>query len=67
MKQIQKIEAFDTDEDVWVHDSSVDHKGRLPLRASTGAWKASFFIICKNDPIKSSCNLSFFLLNTSDG
>lgn len=29
----------------WVHDSSLDHKGRLPLRASTGAWKASLFII----------------------
>lgn len=31
----------------WVHDSSVDHKGRVPLRASTGSWKASFFIIGK--------------------
>lgn len=49
MKQIQKKEAFDLDEDIYVHDSSVDHKGKLPLRASTGAWKASFFIICKNN------------------
>ncbi|GFP86291.1 protein nrt1/ ptr family 5.7 [Phtheirospermum japonicum] len=28
-----------------VHDSSLDHKGRVPLRASTGTWKASIFII----------------------
>ncbi|XP_021732366.1 protein NRT1/ PTR FAMILY 5.6-like [Chenopodium quinoa] len=28
-----------------VHDSSLDYKGKLPLRASTGSWKASFFII----------------------
>lgn len=31
----------------WVHDSSVDYKGRVPLRASTGVWKAAFFIISK--------------------
>ena len=31
----------------WVYDSSVDHKGNVPLRASTGAWKASLFIIGK--------------------
>lgn len=36
------------DEDNWVHDSSVDHKGRVPLRASTGVWKASLFIISKS-------------------
>lgn len=35
------------DEEKWVYDSSVDHKGRVPLRASTGAWKASLFIIGK--------------------
>ncbi|KAL0336804.1 UNVERIFIED_CONTAM: protein NRT1/ PTR FAMILY 5.7 [Sesamum calycinum] len=29
----------------WVYDSSVDYKGRVPLRASTGAWKAALFII----------------------
>lgn len=33
------------DDDKWVADSSVDYKGRVPLRASTGVWKASFFII----------------------
>nr|GMD41784.1 protein NRT1/ PTR FAMILY 5.6-like [Ipomoea batatas] len=31
----------------WVCDSSLDHKGRVPLRASTGVWKASLFIIDK--------------------
>jgi hypothetical protein len=35
----------ESDEDKWVHDSSVDDKGRLPLRASTGVWKASSFIV----------------------
>ncbi|KAL8102298.1 hypothetical protein AgCh_026979 [Apium graveolens] len=61
MKQIQKKEAFNIEEDVYVHDSSVDHKGRLPLRASTGAWKASFFIIS----IEFSERLSYFGLATS--
>lgn len=31
----------------WVHDSSLDHKARVPLRASTGVWRASLFIIGK--------------------
>lgn len=35
------------DREKWVYDSSVDHRGRIPLRASTGVWKASFFIISK--------------------
>ncbi|KAH1152993.1 hypothetical protein GLYMA_18G033700v4 [Glycine max] len=29
----------------WVHDASVDYKGRVPLRASTGVWKASLFVL----------------------
>jgi peptide/histidine transporter 3/4 len=33
------------DQEKWVYDSSMDHKGRVPLRASTGVWKASRFII----------------------
>ena len=32
-----------------VHDSSVDYKGRVPLRASTGSWKSSVFIIGKEN------------------
>ena len=32
-------------ETLMVCDSSLDHKGRLPLRSSTGTWKAAFFII----------------------
>jgi len=35
------------DEMKWVLDSSFDHKGRVPLRASTGSWKSSLFIIGK--------------------
>ncbi|KAK7305803.1 hypothetical protein VNO77_43715 [Canavalia gladiata] len=34
-----------SEEEKWVHDASVDYKGRVPLRASTGVWKASFFVL----------------------
>lgn len=40
-----KKKVSERDEEKWVYDSSLDYKGRIPLRASTGAWKASFFII----------------------
>lgn len=39
------------DEEKWVLDSSVDHKGKVPLRATTGAWRASLFIIGKTNYI----------------
>ncbi|XP_070051185.1 protein NRT1/ PTR FAMILY 5.6-like isoform X2 [Nicotiana tomentosiformis] len=46
MEQIKKAESVEIDdEQKWVCDSSVDHKGRVPLRGSTGVWKASLFII----------------------
>lgn len=51
----------EVDEKTWVYDSSVDHKGRLPLRASTGVWKASLFIIA----IEFSERLSYFGIATS--
>ncbi|KAL9402439.1 hypothetical protein Peur_006288 [Populus x canadensis] len=39
-------EAKESDEEEkWVRDSSVDYKGRVPLRSSTGVWTASLFII----------------------
>lgn len=41
------MENSKRDEDKRVHDSSVDHKGKIPIRASTGVWKASLFIIDK--------------------
>lgn len=40
-----EVKTEEGDEKKWVHDSSVDHKGKVPLRASTGSWKAAFFII----------------------
>jgi len=43
-----EVKPEEGDETKWVHDSSVDHKGRLPLRASTGSWKAALFIIGKD-------------------
>lgn len=43
--QVENGKSVQIDEEKWVYDSSVDHKGRVPFRASTGVWKASFFII----------------------
>ncbi|KAD5317462.1 hypothetical protein E3N88_17408 [Mikania micrantha] len=43
------------------YDSSYDHRGRTPLRASTGAWKASVFIIA----IEFAERLSYFGIATS--
>lgn len=42
------VETGGVDEEKWVYDSSMDHKGRVPLRASTGVWKATLFIIGKD-------------------
>ncbi|KAJ1292924.1 hypothetical protein BS78_01G027900 [Paspalum vaginatum] len=47
--------------DEWVHDSSVDHRGRPPFRAATGSWKAAMFIIL----IEFSERLSYFGIATS--
>ncbi|GFZ02250.1 major facilitator superfamily protein [Actinidia rufa] len=49
------------DEEKWVYDSSVDHRGRVPLRASTGVWRASLFIIV----IEFSERLSYFGISAS--
>ncbi|XVE69280.1 hypothetical protein DITRI_Ditri09bG0139100 [Diplodiscus trichospermus] len=49
------------DEKKWVHDSSVDYKGNVPPRASTGVWKASLFIIT----IEFSERLSYFGIATN--
>ncbi|XP_069146712.1 protein NRT1/ PTR FAMILY 5.6-like isoform X2 [Solanum lycopersicum] len=54
-------ELVEFDEQKWVNDSSLDHKGRVPLRGSTGVWKASLFIIV----IEFSERLSYFGLATS--
>ncbi|XP_009358790.1 protein NRT1/ PTR FAMILY 5.6 [Pyrus x bretschneideri] len=49
------------DEEKWVYDSSLDHKGNVPLRASTGVWKASLFVVA----IEFSERLSYFGIATS--
>ena len=54
MKLEKGVETRGVDEEKWVYDSSVDHKGRVPLRASTGVWKASLFIIGKEIFMQSS-------------
>lgn len=46
-KMNKREESAEIDEQKWVYDSSFDHKGRVPLRGSTGVWKASLFIIGK--------------------
>ncbi|RDX83153.1 Protein NRT1/ PTR FAMILY 5.6, partial [Mucuna pruriens] len=56
-----EVKPEEGDEMRWVHDSSVDHKGMVPLRASTGSWKAALFIIA----IETSERLSFFGIATS--
>ncbi|KAI3519983.1 hypothetical protein L1887_09203 [Cichorium endivia] len=58
-QQNKRVE--DDKEMKWVSDSSLDHKGRLPLRSSTGTWKASFFIIA----IEFSERLSYFAIATN--
>ncbi|XP_058109401.1 protein NRT1/ PTR FAMILY 5.6-like [Magnolia sinica] len=49
------------DKEKWVCDSSVDYRGKPPLRASTGVWKASLFIIA----IEFSERLSYFGIATN--
>ncbi|KAL2555698.1 Protein NRT1/PTR FAMILY 5.6 [Forsythia ovata] len=44
-QQKKKRKSGEIDEAKRVYDSSLDHKGRIPLRESTGAWKASLFIV----------------------
>ncbi|CAA2964178.1 NRT1 PTR FAMILY [Olea europaea subsp. europaea] len=61
MEKKKKEESLDIDEEKWVYDSSVDYKGRVPRRASTGTWKASIFIIF----IEFAERLSYFGLATS--
>lgn len=51
----------EVDREIWVNDSSVDHKGKIPLRDSTGVWKASLFIIA----IEFSERLSYFGIATN--
>ncbi|KAL3839476.1 hypothetical protein ACJIZ3_024067 [Penstemon smallii] len=59
--QMELKKKHEEDEEKWVYDSSFDHKGRVPLRDSTGAWKASLFIIA----IEFSERLSYFGIATS--
>lgn len=44
-------ENHDSEEEKWVYDFSLDFNGKVPLRASTGVWKASLFIIGKSKSV----------------
>ncbi|XP_076910350.1 protein NRT1/ PTR FAMILY 5.6-like [Bidens hawaiensis] len=61
MEHLEKGQELEVDEQKWVYDSSFDHRGQTPLRASTGAWKASLFIIA----IEFAERLSYFGIATS--
>lgn len=61
MEHLEKAQQLEIDEQKWVYDASFDHRGRTPLRASTGAWKASLFIIV----IEFAERLSYFGIATS--
>ncbi|KAL8208500.1 hypothetical protein R6Q57_007912 [Mikania cordata] len=61
MEHLEKGQEVEINEQKWVYDSSYDHQGRTPLRASTGAWKASIFIIA----IEFAERLSYFGIATS--
>ncbi|RRT80984.1 hypothetical protein B296_00013889 [Ensete ventricosum] len=46
MVEKRRVEKSLDDEQRFVFDSSVDHEGRVPRRASTGCWKASLERLC---------------------
>ncbi|XP_028776224.1 protein NRT1/ PTR FAMILY 5.6-like [Neltuma alba] len=61
MDHAKRSTREETDEEKWVHDASVDYRGRLPLRASTGVWKAIPFVLT----IEFSERVSFFGIATN--
>jgi hypothetical protein len=48
----------ENEQEKWVYDGSVDCKGKVPLRAKTGVWIASLFVLSKI----STCVHFFFLM-----
>ncbi|XP_047161930.1 protein NRT1/ PTR FAMILY 5.6-like [Vigna umbellata] len=44
-QEIEKRKRDENEDEKWVHDASVDYKNRVPLRSSTGAWKAALFVL----------------------
>ncbi|CAA7052215.1 unnamed protein product [Microthlaspi erraticum] len=60
-KEITEVKDSYDDQQKWVLDSSIDSRGRVPLRARTGAWRAASFIIA----IEFSERLSYFGLATN--
>ncbi|GFZ02245.1 major facilitator superfamily protein [Actinidia rufa] len=54
----ERGKSLGIDEEKWVYDSSLDHKGRIPLRASTGVWKASIFMELIHQDLKTAAKNS---------
>ncbi|XP_054798516.1 protein NRT1/ PTR FAMILY 5.6-like isoform X1 [Prosopis cineraria] len=61
MDRTKRSTREETDPEKWVLDASVDHRGRFPLRASTGVWKATPFVLT----IEFSERVSFFGIATN--
>ncbi|KAI9078348.1 hypothetical protein K1719_039724 [Acacia pycnantha] len=61
MDHEKTITREETDREKWVHDASVDHRGKLPLRVSTGVWKATPFVLT----VEFSERVSFFGIATN--
>ncbi|KAG9438651.1 hypothetical protein H6P81_021406 [Aristolochia fimbriata] len=54
------------DREKWVYDSSADHKGRVPLRVSTGTWKAAIFVIVMEFRPRNCCEERELLEGSDD-
>ncbi|RHN68324.1 putative proton-dependent oligopeptide transporter family, major facilitator superfamily [Medicago truncatula] len=52
----EKEKREEREHEKWVYDGSVDCKGKVPLRAKTGVWIASLFVLT----IEFSERVSFF-------
>ncbi|MED6148466.1 hypothetical protein PIB30_053451 [Stylosanthes scabra] len=61
MEQEMEKRKIEEEEEKWVLDGSKDYKGRVPLRASTGVWKASLFVLT----IEFSERVSYFGIATN--
>ncbi|KAK9168300.1 hypothetical protein Syun_000440 [Stephania yunnanensis] len=61
IKRVDDEVILEDDQEKWVYDSSIDHEGRIPRRSTTGAWRASLFVLA----IEFSERLSYFGIATN--
>ncbi|KAG2406302.1 Protein NRT1/ PTR FAMILY 5.6 [Vigna angularis] len=61
-QEIEKKKRDKSEDEKWVHDASVDYKNRVPLRSSTGAWKAALFVLMMHEDLKTATkNVNYWL------